>query len=168
MRNAIVSASLALLAVVFTAGGVFAQQLGQGNTVYDVIKNDHKVITDDFNKVEQTSDNAQKKAAFDTLRKDLFAHMRAEETTWYPKLQENTDTKALAGQAQDEHVNARADIEKIYADWNNQQSLLSDAKKKVDDHVKFEEGKMFDASRKIIGSDEESRVTAAFKDADKA
>jgi hemerythrin superfamily protein len=144
------------------------QQLGQGDTFYDIIKNDHKLITEDFKKVSDATDNEQKKAAFNSLKRDLFAHMRAEETHWYPVLQNDQQTNGLAIQAKDEHLSARTELEKISANWKTEAPRLDLAEKLVNDHVKFEESTMFDASKKAIGADEEKKITQQFKETDKS
>jgi hemerythrin superfamily protein len=168
MKQAAVT-GLAIVVMLLPALGrpARAQALGQGETFYDIIKNDHKVITDDFKKVFNAIDNDAKKQAFDNLTRDLFTHMDAEENYWYPVLQGTDQGQGLALQAKDEHLAARTEIKKIAVDWNTEPPRLELAEKMINEHVSFEESKMFDTSRQVIGSAEEKKITQEFKAADK-
>jgi hemerythrin superfamily protein len=139
-----------------------------GNTFYDIIKHDHKLIEDDFQKVKQETDNDRKKEAFNKLTQDLLIHMKAEESYWYPVLQENQQTSGLAIQAKDEHAAAVLELNRISGNWNTEPPRLDEAEKMINEHIKFEESKMFDESRKLIKEDQGNKIFREFKNYEKA
>lgn len=158
----------ALVLAMTLSVSAFAQQLGQGSSVYDIIRNDHKVITEDFQKVMQ-SDPQNRKDAINKLRNDLRTHMKAEERYLYPVLRDNDATKALAVQAQDEHTAAAAQLAKVSAggDQELEMAQLAVLQELVNAHIRFEESRLIESASQVIDPGQETKITGQFKEVDK-
>jgi hemerythrin superfamily protein len=136
--------------------------------IYQILKSDHKEVSNLFKKLEDTSDNAGKTRdrIFGKLHDELKAHSSAEEEMFYPRLKDNASTRDLVAHALHEHQA----VDRMLAEMSTMESASSEWSKKckmlhkmVEDHVKEEENKIFPEAKKILSDDEAKELGKQFK-----
>ena len=123
----------------------------------ELLKQDHKKVSDLFEKVEATEDEKQHKRLFEQIKAELETHTRIEETVLYPVLQKREELKDLVLEALEEHKQVKTLIREI--DGLSDGSERFDAKLKVmqenvEHHVEEEEEEMFPKVKKLFSREE--------------
>ncbi len=144
---------------------VAEMKIGVGNDVYDIIRNDHRVINKDFMQVRDARTAGERSAAFDILTHDLRTHMKAEERYFYPILLNHEDSKRAAVRARDEHTAASLELLKIdpAGDWSTEVAQLDVLEELVVAHEHFEEVEVFDHARAVIPTPQKDNLTREFR-----
>src|ERR1044072_1843100 len=73
--------------------------------VFELLKEDHKKVSQIFEKLEPTTEQAVKTRSelFAKLKNELEIHTRIEEEIFYPVLKEAAETRAITLEAYEEH-----------------------------------------------------------------
>ncbi len=126
--------------------------------IYEVLKKDHRKVLEILEKLEMTSDRAQKtrQKQFEMLKEELLPHMSAEENYFYPyvldRLTDKEQRRAMF-EGIEEHRAARtvlADSEQAGIADETWQPDISVLKELIAHHIDEEESEIFDAAREVI------------------
>ena len=117
----------------------------------EILKEDHKKVSDLFAKVEATESEKQHQDLFERIKTELETHTHIEETVLYPALEQHEDLKDMVLEAYEEHKQVKTLIREISR--LSEGSEKFDAKLKVmgenvEHHVEEEETEMFPKIRK--------------------
>lgn len=129
--------------------------------IYDVLTQDHEEVASLFEKLFDTSDDAQKNRnkVFTQLKQELEAHTAAEEDLFYPLLQDHDETQRLAERALEAHQEVDRLLEKMSSlepDTDEWIETCRTLHKNVESHVDDEENRIFPKARKLL-SDEQAQ-----------
>jgi iron-sulfur cluster repair protein YtfE (RIC family) len=139
---------------------------------FNLLKEDHKRVAGIFEKLEPTTERAQKtrEELFSKLNSELEVHAAVEEQIFYPVLKEAAETREITFEAFEEHrvvkelLKELASTPKDTEEWTAKLTVL---KENVEHHVEEEEGEMFKKARKVLTDEEAeelgSRMEAAKK-----
>lgn len=127
-------------------------------TIIELLKEDHKVVKDILNEIEETSPKAVKTkiGLFTTLKNELDLHEQIEETIFYPVLKEYSETKDLVLEAYEEHhvvdliLEELQELEPKEESWMPKLSVL---KENLEHHIKEEEEELFPKAEKILDNE---------------
>jgi hypothetical protein len=142
---------------------------GNGEDIFDLIKQDHRAVEALFKKIEATEDEGESEETrgelFGELSENLLAHAHAEQATLYTTLlerMEDREQREMWLEAFEEH----GVVEKLVADieacdtteerWLAKVIVL---KEMVAHHVEEEEKELFKAAKKAL-TKEEARALA--------
>jgi hemerythrin superfamily protein len=121
----------------------------------DLLTQDHRKVEAIFMQLQQEK-GGQSQQLLAQLYRELSLHAMAEENIFYPALASNT---AMSGQLIDafkEHGEMKAILGELAALGNGPSGLsdrVTKLMKKVEHHVKDEEGKVFPAAREMLDKD---------------
>jgi hemerythrin superfamily protein len=112
----------------------------------EMLKEDHKKVSDLFAKVEATESEKQHQELFEQIKAELETHTHIEETILYPALEQHEELKDLVLEAYEEHKQVKTLIREIGRLSDGSEKF--DAKLKVmgenvEHHVEEEESEMF-------------------------
>jgi hemerythrin-like domain-containing protein len=133
--------------------------------IYDVLRKDHRAVADIFERIEKTTERAEKgrKDLFATLRAQLSAHARAEEEVFYTPLLERMKDRSMLLEAFEEHgVLALMcdDIADCPVDDERWLAKVTVLREIVDHHVEEEEDEVFGVARKHFSKEEAEAIAA--------
>ena len=122
---------------------------------FELLKADHKKVSQIFEKLEPTTEQAVKtrNELFAKLKNELEIHTRIEEEIFYPVLKEAAETRAITLEAYEEHKVVKELLEEMSAlesaseQWTAKLTVL---KESVEHHVEEEEGEMFKQAREVL------------------
>lgn len=111
-----------------------------------LLRADHKLVEDLFNKFEAARSVTKKKALAAQICQELTIHAQIEEEIFYPKVKAALKDKELIPEATVEHASLKDLIEQI--EDNDEEGEMFDAKVKVlgeyvKHHVKEEQNELF-------------------------
>lgn len=126
--------------------------------VYQVLKEDHREVAKMLQQLSKSSERSTKtrEQLFVKLKEALIAHSKAEEKIFYSSINQ-ADAKELVSEAKHEHheverlLNEMEKMDVSSPEWLNK---LKELKKKVEHHVKEEEGQIFKQAHKLISAEE--------------
>ena len=127
--------------------------------IISLIKNDHRVVKELFNRIEKSSPRASKTRTnlYKELREALLKHSHAEEKALYPRLKEHAKTKDIAFESVEEHGVVSYLLKMIDAtpaDSDEWTALTAVLRETIEHHVDEEEGIMFSKMGKIFSKDD--------------
>jgi hypothetical protein len=133
--------------------------------VFDLLKEDHKEVSKMMDKLEETTENAEKtrEKLFVELKKELDLHAFVEETYFYPALKDVRETKDITLEAYEEHrlvkilLEELDDLDKDSEEWGPKFKVL---KENVEHHVEEEEGELFKKAQKVLGNERAEEIGA--------
>jgi hemerythrin superfamily protein len=138
-----------------------------GANIYDLLKQDHKDVKKLFNQVIESKRFDEDTYAL--IKKALIIHMNGEEKFFYPRLENNPETRQITLESYEEHdvgkqiINDIDMSDKSKGDWMFAKiKVLSEA---IDMHVKEEEDELFKEAKKVISHDDEHRIGRLFQQA---
>jgi hemerythrin-like domain-containing protein len=136
--------------------------------VYDVLKNEHKMVKELLEELEGTTSRAAKKREqlFSRLKEALVPHADFEEQVLYPALREHKELQDLTLEAYEEHAVARRLLDELdQSDKSDERwkAKLIVLKEYLNHHVKEEEGEMFKAARGALSSEEAERFAEEYE-----
>jgi iron-sulfur cluster repair protein YtfE (RIC family) len=126
---------------------------------YDLLKEDHKKVSQIFEKLEPTTERALKtrEELFSKLNGELEVHASIEEQIFYPALKEADETRDIVLEAFEEHSIVKRLLKELASmPANSEQwtAKLTVLKENIEHHVEEEEGEMFKKARKILSDDQ--------------
>jgi thiamine kinase-like enzyme len=126
---------------------------------FELLKQDHKKVSDIFSKLEETTERAEKSRdeLFTTLKQELDIHAHIEETIFYPVLKREAETRAITLEGFEEHKVVKTLLTELEAEdqtteqWTAKLKVL---KENVEHHVEEEEGEMFKSAREVLTNEQ--------------
>ena len=131
---------------------------------FDILKEDHKRVSDLFEKLEPTTERAVKTRGdlFATLKMELDVHAHIEETILYPVLKEVEETRDITLEGIEEHRIVKlllAELNEMPKDTEQWTAKLTVLKENVEHHVEEEEGEMFKQARSALSKEQIEQLT---------
>jgi iron-sulfur cluster repair protein YtfE (RIC family) len=132
---------------------VFLNKTGGIMNILELLKEDHKKVSELFAKVDATESQKQHLQLFEKIKTELETHTQIEETLFYPVLEQYDELKDLVMEAFEEHKQVKSLIREITALAEGSEKL--DAKltvmgENVEHHIGEEEEEMFPQVEKLI------------------
>lgn len=121
--------------------------------LYEYIKQEHKNVALLFQKFEESRSEEQKIEITKSICKELSLHLEAEEETFYHSLMQYHEMRDLITHGAAEHDDLEKIISLIKNDQMAQNILESEVlslKKRVEHHVKDEEGNIHPAAQEVL------------------
>jgi len=123
--------------------------------VYQILLQDHQTIGKIFAGISKdtTSKDRRREQLFKILREELEAHEILEETVFFPEIHKHPEIREVIDAAFDEHAEFDAilqEISELPADKPEWLLRITEPKDLVQQHVYFEEHKLFPAARKVL------------------
>jgi hemerythrin superfamily protein len=138
-----------------------------GPNIYDLLRQDHKDVKKLFNQVIDSEKFDEK--LYVQIKKALIVHMKGEEKFFYPRLENNPETRQITLESYEEHDVGKQIINDIdmsdrsKGDWMFAKiKVLSEA---IDMHVKEEETELFKEAKKVLSHDDEHQIGRLFQQA---
>lgn len=136
--------------------------------IYEALESDHRKVESLLDSLLQASqaDNDAWKGILDEIRSELIPHAHAEEAVFYNALRDADESKGLVAHSYAEHAMAETEIRAlgaaklIDANWT---SAVEKLRKDVKHHIEEEEGKIFEAARRIFSEQEAQQIGEAFE-----
>lgn len=131
-------------------------------TIYDLLKRDHKDVKKLFKQIldeERYQDNI-----YLEIKNALSVHIAGEEKVFYPRLENNAETRLVTLEAYEEHDVGRKVVNDIDNSTDNEVKLakikvLSEA---INQHVEEEEGELFRKAKKVLSIEDEHEIGRLF------
>lgn len=136
---------------------------------FELLKNDHKKVSQLFKQVESASGQA-KKQLFSQVKSELDLHAHIEEKFLYPALENTKEAREITLEAYEEHKVVKDLLAELAAagtpedEWDAKFKVL---RENVEHHVEEEEGELFDKAEDAL-SDEKIERLGAEMEAEKA
>jgi len=139
---------------------------------FELLKEDHQRVAGIFEKLEPTTERAQKtrEELFAKLKTELQLHTEIEEQIFYPALKQEEETRDITLEGIEEHHVVKtllAEMEAMPVDSEEWTAKLSVLKENVEHHVEEEEGEMFPKARKALAKDKIEELGARMEAAKK-
>ncbi|MDQ5845481.1 MAG: hemerythrin domain-containing protein [Acidobacteriota bacterium] len=136
----------------------------QGGTMdaFELLKNDHKKVSELFKQIESASGQA-KKQLFSQVKSELDLHAHIEEKFLYPALENTKEAREITLEAYEEHKVVKELLAELAAagtlndEWDAKFTVL---KENVEHHVEEEEGELFDKAEDALGDEKVERIGA--------
>ncbi len=140
---------------------------------FTLLKEDHKKVSGIFEKLEGTTERAEKtrEELFAQLKQELEIHAHVEETIFYPELRREAETRAITLEGFEEHKDIKAALAEVGATdvtselWAVRLKVL---KELVEHHVGEEEGEMFKSAREVLTTEQIEELGARMEEEKKA
>ena len=126
---------------------------------YELLKADHKKVSDLFSRIESASGNA-KTNLFKKIRDELELHTHIEEKIFYPALENTEAARDLTLEAYEEHKGVKRLLSELDQsqpgdEWDAKLKVL---RENVEHHVDEEEGELFDKAQDVLSDEEADRL----------
>ena len=127
---------------------------------FQLLKNDHKIVSDLFDKIESASGSA-KTQLFTRLKSELGVHADVEEKIFYPALENKQESREITLEAYEEHKVVKdllaelANGSSADEEWDAKLKVL---RENVDHHVEEEEGELFDKANDVLSDEDLDRI----------
>jgi hypothetical protein len=120
-----------------------------------LLKTDHQKVSGIFEKLEETTERAEKtrEELFTQLKLELDVHAHIEETIFYPVLKKSEETRDITMEGIQEHHVVKVLLRELDAmgvgseTWTAKLKVL---KENVEHHVEEEESDMFKSAREVL------------------
>jgi hypothetical protein len=140
---------------------------------FTLLKEDHKKVSGIFEKLEGTTERAEKtrEELFAQLKQELEIHAHVEETIFYPELKREAETREITLEGVEEHKDIKAALAEVGATsvtselWAVRLKVL---KELVEHHVEEEEGEMFESAREVFPKERIEELGALMAEEKKA
>jgi hypothetical protein len=124
-----------------------------------LLKTDHEKVAGIFEKLEETTERAEKtrEELFAKLKLELDLHAHVEETIFYPVLKKSEETREITMEGLQEHHVVKVLLRELEAmpvgseTWTAKLKVL---KENVEHHVEEEEGEMFKGAREVLSREQ--------------
>ncbi len=133
--------------------------------VFKLLEKDHQKVSGLFKKVEN-SKGATREKLFTELEAELTVHAEVEEKIFYPRLEEEEETKDMILEAREEHrlveqlVAELSSMEKTSEQWDAKLKVL---KEMVEHHVDEEESELFPKAKKVLEKGEAAELAESIE-----
>jgi hemerythrin-like domain-containing protein len=127
---------------------------------FQLLKNDHKIVSGLFDQIESASGNS-KKQLFTRLKSELDVHAHIEEKIFYPALENKKESREITLEAYEEHkvvkdlLSELANAPSADDEWDAKLKVL---RENVDHHVEEEEGELFDKADDVLSDEQLDRL----------
>lgn len=126
---------------------------------FELLKQDHEKVSGIFEKLEPTTERAQKtrEELFTQLKQELDIHAQIEEQIFYPAIKDADETHEITLEAYEEHAVVKRLLTELEAEpketeeWKAKLTVL---KENVEHHVEEEEDEMFPSARKVLSKEQ--------------
>ena len=123
----------------------------------ELLKTDHKKVSELFKKAEKSENKKQQKQLFDQIKTELETHAHIEETVFYPAVAKNEELKDMVLEALEEHKQVKTllrEMDNLTADSEKFEPKLKVLMENIEHHaVEEEEEKMFPKIRKFMNAE---------------
>jgi hemerythrin-like domain-containing protein len=138
------------------------EKINDNATIYDILKIEHRDVKKLFKQIvdeERYQDNI-----YMQIKTALTLHMAGEEKLFYPRLENNPETRSLVLESYEEHdlgkkiiddIDRSTDMDAKYA----RVKVLSEA---IDMHIKEEEDDLFKKAKRVLSDDDEREIARQF------
>ena len=127
---------------------------------FQLLKNDHKIVSGLFDQIESASGNS-KKQLFTRLKSELDVHALIEEKVFYPALENKKESREITLEAYEEHkvvkdlLSELATAQSADDEWDAKLKVL---RENVDHHVEEEEGELFNKAGDVLNDEQLDRL----------
>lgn len=127
---------------------------------FQLLKNDHKIVSGLFDQIESASGKA-KTQLFTRLKSELDVHALIEEKVFYPALENKKESREITLEAYEEHKVVKdllaelANGSSADEEWDAKLKVL---RENVDHHVDEEEGELFDKANDVLSDGDLERI----------
>jgi len=126
---------------------------------FTLLKNDHEKVSGIFEKIEATTDRAEKTRTelFTQLKQELEIHTHIEETIFYPAIKQEAETREITLEGFEEHHVIKVllkELEPMEVTSEQWDAKLKVLKENVEHHVEEEEEEMFKSARDVLSKDQ--------------
>jgi hemerythrin superfamily protein len=135
-----------------------------GIKLFDQLQRDHQEIR----RMLGTMINGKEKereSVLKSFQKTFIAHLKAEESSFYPNLEDEPETKMLALEAYEEHHVAELVFDELLKlkvtedEWSAKLKVLTEI---IEHHIEEEEGEIFKSAEETFEDDEFSDMYKEF------
>lgn len=136
-------------------------------SVYDILKNDHRKVTELLGRIEKSTDPDDRWALFEKMRESLLSHSKAEEKVVYAKLSRDPSLEKKVEQSVREHGAIETlliQLEDLEPDDDQFVKLVTELRGVVQHHVDDEENVVLPKARGILGDDADNKIGMAMLD----
>jgi iron-sulfur cluster repair protein YtfE (RIC family) len=139
---------------------------------YNLLKEDHKKVSDIFKKLDSTTERALKarEELFSKLDSELEVHAAIEEQIFYPALKQAAEMRDIVLEALEEHKIVKEMLKELGStpkDTEKWTAKLTVLKGNVEHHVEEEEDEMFKKARKVLSDEQAEQLGARMEAAKK-
>ena len=132
---------------------------------FELLKQDHKKVSGIFEKLEPTTERAEKtrEELFTQLKQELDVHAAIEEQIFYPAIKDADETHEITLEAFEEHAVVKTLLSELDAepkDTEEWKAKLTVLKENVEHHVEEEETEMFPKARKVLSEEQIEQLGA--------
>jgi hemerythrin-like domain-containing protein len=151
-------------------GGEFVQEemrkeqekIRANASIYDLLKMEHKDVKKLFKQIvdnERYQDNI-----YMQIKTALTLHMAGEEKLFYPRLENNAETRTLTLESYEEHDLGRKVINDIdnTTDMDAKYAKVKVLMDTIDMHIKEEEDDLFKKAKRVLSDDDEKEIARQF------
>jgi len=126
---------------------------------FELLKNDHKKVSQLFEEIESAS-GPSKKQLFNQLKSELDLHAHVEEKIFYPALENKEESRDITLEAYEEHKVVKDLLAELASgspsdEWNAKLKVL---RENVEHHVEEEEGELFDKAEDVLSDEQIERL----------
>jgi hypothetical protein len=137
--------------------------------VFQLLKEDHQKVSDIFEKLEETTERAEKtrEELFARLKGELDVHAHIEETIFYPAIRNEAETREITLEGFEEHHVIKTLLRELEANdvtserWTAKLKVLQE---NVEHHVEEEEGEMFKSAREVLTTEQINELGARMEE----
>ena len=134
-----------------------------------LLKNDHETVTGIFEKLEGTTERAEKtrEELFGKLKQELDIHAKIEESIFYPAIKQAAETRDIVMEGFEEHHVIKILLKELDSmpvgteQWTAKLKVL---KENVEHHVEEEEGEMFPKSKDVLETQQIDQLGAQMEE----
>ena len=127
--------------------------------VFALLKADHERVAEMLEKIDQTTERAEKgrDETFTRLKQELDLHALLEEQIFYPALEEVEETRDIVLEAYEEHRLVKQLLSELEMEPKNTEEWTAKftvLKENIEHHVEEEEDEMFKKARQVLNKEE--------------
>jgi hemerythrin-like domain-containing protein len=140
--------------------GVAGLVTGETMNAFQLLKNDHQIVSGLFDQIESASGQA-KTQLFTRLKSELDVHALIEEKIFYPALENKKESREITLEAYEEHKVVKdllADLASGSSADEEWDAKLKVLRENVDHHVDEEEGELFDKANEVLSDHDLDRI----------
>ncbi len=133
----------------------------------ELLKEDHQRVSALFDQIEQASEMADRRRAFEKVRRALESHSHIEEIVFYPFFQNKSEFRDLIEEAYEEHQEMKVLLDEIEecTDPDDFEDKIDELIDSVQHHVDEEENELFPRIETDFDSQELEELGAKLEEA---
>ncbi|HYH84316.1 MAG TPA: hemerythrin domain-containing protein [Pyrinomonadaceae bacterium] len=134
-----------------------------------LLKEDHKKVSGIFEKLEPTTERAEKtrEELFGKLKQELDIHAKIEESIFYPAIKRAAETREIVLEGFEEHHVIKMllnELDEVPVDTEQWTAKLKVLKENVEHHVEEEEGEMFPKAKDVLEEEQINQLGAQMEE----